>query len=41
MFIPRTGFICIDEMQAQDIDTEEGWSIAEAKYDILHSKRRV
>jgi len=41
MFIPRTGFICIDEMQAQDIDIEEDWSIAEAKYEVLQSKRSL
>jgi len=41
MFIPKTGFICIDEAHAQDIDTEEDWDIAEVKYGILQSKRGV
>lgn len=41
MFIPRSGFICIDEARAQDINTEEDWDIAELKYEVLQLKRNV
>jgi len=40
VFIPKTGFICIDETSAQDIDTEDDWRYAEIKYDILCSKKK-
>jgi N-acylneuraminate cytidylyltransferase len=36
---PNTGAIVLPAWQAQDIDTEEDWSIAEAKYQF--SRRRV
>jgi len=39
MFIPRTGFICIDQTRAQDIDTEEDWRCAEAKFELLRGQR--
>lgn len=38
IFTSQTGFICIDEMRAQDIDTEDDWRCAEAKYKLLQSK---
>ncbi len=41
MFIPQTGFICINSMQAQDIDTEEDWMIAEEKYKMLQLKKNI
>lgn len=40
LFIPRCGFICIDEMHVQDIDTEDDWRCAQEKYALLESKER-
>jgi N-acylneuraminate cytidylyltransferase len=39
IFIPRLGYIIIDEAKAQDIDTERDWYIAEKKYESLQSKK--
>jgi N-acylneuraminate cytidylyltransferase len=32
-----TGSIIISEMEAQDIDTEMDWKLAELKYELLQS----
>ena len=34
----NTGSLVIDEIQAQDIDSEEDWEIAEFKYKFLQDK---
>lgn len=37
-FTQNTGVIIIPETQAQDIDNEEDWKLAEIKYKLLHEK---
>lgn len=36
IFSSNTGSINITEMEAQDIDTETDWKLAELKYELLH-----
>ena len=35
----NTGSIVISEMEAQDIDTEMDWKLAELKYELLQSHK--
>lgn len=38
LFSDNTSFIVLGEMEAQDIDTEEDWKVAEFKYRLLHGE---
>ncbi len=38
LFTKNSGAIIIDEMQAQDIDNETDWKLAEMKYKLLNEK---
>ena len=37
----NTSGLIIPEMQAQDIDTEEDWQVAELKYQLLHNSKHT
>ncbi|GAB3540713.1 pseudaminic acid cytidylyltransferase [Spirosoma fluminis] len=37
----NTSGLVISEMQAQDIDYEEDWQVAELKYQLLHNSKRT
>lgn len=36
MFVEKSGFLIMSEMEIQDIDNEDDWKIAELKYKILN-----
>ena len=38
IFMPRSGGILLDQMEAQDIDTEADWELAEVKYKLLERR---
>jgi N-acylneuraminate cytidylyltransferase len=38
LFTKNTGGLAIDEMECQDIDTENDWRMAELKYKIMHEQ---
>ncbi len=38
LFSDNTSFIVLEEMEAQDIDTEEDWKVAEFKFRLLHDE---
>jgi len=39
IFSENTGAICIDELEAQDIDNKTDWKIAEIKYELLQNSK--
>ena len=41
LFTSNSGFIIIDEMNAQDIDNQIDWDFAEIKYSLLKLKKHV
>lgn len=41
IFTSNTGFIELSELEAQDIDSESDWQIAELKYKLIHSNQKT
>lgn len=39
LFTQNSGSIIIDELEAQDIDNETDWKLAELKFELLHGKK--
>ncbi|MBO3115234.1 pseudaminic acid cytidylyltransferase [Winogradskyella sp. DF17] len=40
LWVPNTGCIIVDELEAQDIDTHSDWTMAEIKYKLMMDDRQ-
>lgn len=40
LFTKNSGYVIIDELNAQDIDNETDWKLAEIKYQLMHGQKK-